>query len=370
MAARSEGQTRKKKEAVALGLKVATGARVRQDRFWGLGKPGRPEPAQPFRPADSARSGEPASSSRDCCQAGGRSMQTETSWHLPAASGDRSARPSGSARPSFGVFLLPSVAMFLRLVSCCLSLTLALASRGAPLEASPEATADERPAVASPSDRPTAESAGPERAGRPSWTADQVAQWAAREAATARLLDTEWRAVGSQFDRDEASQCWQARLLQSIIRPLAAHERNGAAAKALRNYVRIVGSRQQQAVGQTALVQLSELIQLAQRAAELGLPDGDANALQQQRLQLRQADVEATYGIKQLREGLAGLVGQPRDVAARAQLVTPLELPEPPPAAEEAVAVALADRADLEAVEALCRQLNSATLPVARQALA
>jgi len=260
--------------------------------------------------------------------------------------------------------------MFLRLVSCCLSLTLALASRGAPLEASPEATADERPAVASPSDRPTAESAGPERAGRPSWTADQVAQWAAREAATARLLDTEWRAVGSQFDRDEASQCWQARLLQSIIRPLAAHERNGAAAKALRNYVRIVGSRQQQAVGQTALVQLSELIQLAQRAAELGLPDGDANALQQQRLQLRQADVEATYGIKQLREGLAGLVGQPRDVAARAQLVTPLELPEPPPAAEEAVAVALADRADLEAVEALCRQLNSATLPVARQALA
>jgi len=260
--------------------------------------------------------------------------------------------------------------MFLRPLACCLCLSLAIASRGAPVDVPPKRTADPRPVASSPSDRPVTDAEATERAARPSWTADQIAQWGARESAAARLLDAEWRAVGSQFDRDEPSECLQARLLQSILRPLAAHERHGAAAEAAATYVRIVGIAQQQAVGQTALDQLNALIRLAQRADELGVPDGDANDLRQQRLQLRQADVEATYGRKQLQERLAGLIGQPPSLVERAEWGTSLALPAPPATAEEVVAVALAERADLQAIDALCRQLNSATLPVARQALA
>lgn len=202
------------------------------------------------------------------------------------------------------------------------------------------------------------------------WTAQQVRDWAAAKSSIANLLDAESRAVGSNFDRDDAAECNQVRLLQSVLRPLATHQRNVSAAEALRVYYRIVGIERQRSILAPATDVLGELIDLAERAEELGLPDGDPNALRRQQLELRIRDTEADFGVRQLRVQLAQLIGRPREEALAAELIGPLEVPGPLQEPEDAAADALANRQDLRAIETLCRQINSMTLAAVRQLFA
>ncbi len=202
------------------------------------------------------------------------------------------------------------------------------------------------------------------------WTAQQVRDWAAAKSSTANLLDAESCAVSSNSDREDAAECNQIRLLQSVQRPLAAHQRNVSAAEALRVYYRIVGIERQRGILAPATEILDELIDLAERAEELGLPDGDPNALRRQQLELRIRDTEAEFGVKQLRVQLAQLTGRPRHEALEAELVDPLQVPSRLQEPQDAAADAVANRQDLQAIEILCRQINSLTLPAVRQLLA
>lgn len=260
---------------------------------------------------------------------------------------------------------MPSRIALLLIFAC-----VATAGRGAPGDSQiDQATPLILDAAPSPSDRPVA--ADPSHGEpRPTWTAQQVRDWAAAESPAANLLEAEWRAVGSLFDRNDMVECTQARLIQSVLRPLAAHQRNLSAAEALRVYYRIVGIEQQRTVLSPAIETLDGLIDLADRAEELELPDGNPNALRRRQLELQSQDIEARFGIKQLRVQLAELTGRPRSEALTAELVDPLVVPSSLQEPSDAVRDALSNRQDLRAIETLCRQINSNTLPAVRQLFA
>lgn len=199
-----------------------------------------------------------------------------------------------------------------------------------------------------------------------SWTAEMVRVWAAECADGARALQAESRSVGAAYDRDKGEQRQQACLTQTVLAHLAAHDRNRAAAEALSTYYQIVAIEQQLSTLRDAIEVVDTLTQLAEKAEQFELPDGDPNALQQQGLELAARVVDAEVGIRKLRLRLARLTGRPLSVANEVLLSDPI-----PPAPvmlslDDALADALAHRRDLQAIEAVCPCISSDTMPAVR----
>ncbi len=199
-----------------------------------------------------------------------------------------------------------------------------------------------------------------------SWTAEMVRVWAAEHADGARALNAESRSVGVAYDRDKDAQRQQACLTQQVLAHLAAHDRNRAAAEALSTYYQIVGIEQQLGTLRDAIEVVDTLTQLAEKAEQFELPDGDPQALRLQGLELAARQVDAEVGIAKLRLRLARLTGQPLEVANTVLLSDPI-----PPALsmlslDDALADALAHRRDLRAIEAVCSCISTDTMPAVR----
>ncbi|QDS96453.1 hypothetical protein FF011L_52640 [Roseimaritima multifibrata] len=203
----------------------------------------------------------------------------------------------------------------------------------------------------------------------PTWTAEQVRLWAADHASGANALDAESRAIACSIDRKKEDQCQQAALMQRVLADLAIHDRNRAAAEGLTVYYRIVSLQQQLETLYEAEDTLDALIQLAEKAAELEIAEGNANDLQQQRLKIRSQKIDAEYGIQKLQIRLARLTCQPLSVAKQAVLIDPIETEVSTLDEEAAVADGLQRRADLRAIHTLCRCINNDTAPAARTML-
>ncbi|WP_164102146.1 TolC family protein [Candidatus Laterigemmans baculatus] len=215
------------------------------------------------------------------------------------------------------------------------------------------------------------------------WSADQVGQMASAHAPAARVFESERRAIACGIDRDDPAVCAQVALVQSIYASLAAHERNNAAAEALTAYWQIVAvNRQLQTLDQAAPL-LDSLEELAETAERLELPSGvregargeDRDGLAERRLELEDRWFEADFARQRLRNQLAALLGTSPTRARTATLSDPLS--DFLPAADETspwdvereIAVALANRSDLEALETLCRCTTAESLPAARELL-
>jgi hypothetical protein len=204
----------------------------------------------------------------------------------------------------------------------------------------------------------------------PIWSADQVAGWAAKHSPTANLLEAERAALAQSLDCASESQRAQIGLLQAVLRELALHQRQEAAADALDVYHQITLLQLQMDLLGQAAPRLESLEGLAIDAERLDLPDGDRDSLTDRRLELEDRWFQAEFGIKRLRNQLAEYVNQTDGDGAVALLVS-----APPTAdgisldAETHIATALANRHDLKAIEVLCRCMTEDSLPAARQVL-
>lgn len=201
------------------------------------------------------------------------------------------------------------------------------------------------------------------------WSADQVRRWAIQHATIARMLDSERSAVGCGLNRDDPNQCAQVGLIQAVLRETARHDRNQSAGEALSVYYRIVGLQRQLELLDEADEELSTLIGMADSAAKLNLPVDDPNELRRRRIDVQDQQVQATFGMLALRKRLAGLTGQSPAAASVAVLSDSLALELITLDRDAAVAEAMAERADLRAVQTLCRCMNKRSLPAARTLL-
>jgi len=204
----------------------------------------------------------------------------------------------------------------------------------------------------------------------PLWVAQQVQQWAAEHSPAARMLDSERLAAGKGIDRKNARQCAEASLKQQVMSHLAAHERNRAAADALEVYCRMVALTQQRLFLDEALVVTQRLIDLAEQAESLGRNDQDPRDVRRQRDRTLDQQLQLESGVEKLRMQLAQLTGQKREIAQQAILIDPLWLGGIIATEDEAIAVALGNRADLRAVQTISQRLNEQTLPATRGLLA
>lgn len=211
------------------------------------------------------------------------------------------------------------------------------------------------------------------------WSASQVGQLASDHAPAARLLESERRAIACGIDRDDPEVCAQVGLIQSIYGSLAAHQQNDAAAEALTAYWQSVALSRQLQLLEDAAPLLDALESLAEAAERLDLSEGDRSGLAEQRLELEDRWFEADFARQRLRVQLAALTGSSVSRAQTATLSDPLPAADDPVwgstgdteqwDVEQEIAIALAHRSDLQALETLCRCTTSESLPVARDLL-
>lgn len=225
------------------------------------------------------------------------------------------------------------------------------------------ATARAQPlSSASPSDAPAAELP----AAGETWSAEEVRRWAAENAAAANLLETERAAAAAGARRHDQQACRRASLTRAVLGELALHQRNGAAADAMALYYRLVGIGMQREQLERADATFDTLIDLAEQAVALELPDGNVNPLRRRQLEIEDSLVQADYGARKLRRQLAGLTGRSEQHAATAVLTDSLASESALPETTDAVETAVAQRHDLKAIRELCRRTDAETLPAMR----
>lgn len=203
-----------------------------------------------------------------------------------------------------------------------------------------------------------------------SWTAEDVANWAAAHSPTANLLEAERAALGQALDCKDEEQRAQIGLLQAVSRELALHSRQESAADALDVYYQAQAAILQMEILRQAAPRLDNLEQMAETAETLELPDGDVDELADRRMAMEDQWFEADLGLQRLRNQLASLTGQNSDTAQLAFFASPL--PDATGIEQDAAAhipEAMAKRRDLKAIETLCRCTTAKTLPAARQLL-
>lgn len=183
------------------------------------------------------------------------------------------------------------------------------------------------------------------------------------------LLESEARTAACNIDpSDEEARC-SAILMRSVLMEVSAGRRADDAALAAKTYHKLVAAEAGWLVAQEALKLQDDLIELAEEAERLELPDGDVRQLRQQRLELQDAATQQLFARRKLRQELARLTGWPEAEVAVAVPTDPLPEDAPPIDAAAAVDTALAQRHDLQAVANLCAGMNRCSLPAARQLL-
>ncbi len=214
--------------------------------------------------------------------------------------------------------------------------------------------------------RPAEEEQAAETENSVVWTAEQVRQWAAKSSTGASLIDVERRSVGAGLDRKENGAAAQVGLVQSVLRHVAAHERNRAAGEALELYHQLVGIEAQQELAAEAEQVIESLLTMAERAEALELPDGDTSELRGRLLEIRDQSVQLEYGGRAARRRLARLTGQPLSAVEAAELGDALPRELAVESTAGALETAFRTRGDLRAADALCQCLNQDSLPAAR----
>lgn len=212
------------------------------------------------------------------------------------------------------------------------------------------------------------------------WTIHEVAMWASAHSTAANLFVSERRALSNGLDHDDEKRSAQVGLSQAILRALGRHDRHESAAEAAKLPLRINGLQEQIRLLNQARSAVGDLTSLAKKAEELELADGDPLQFLQQSLALDDQTTQASFGIRKLRRDLARRTGKPRELADSATLSNQLDqwsnpnpadwLPAGPDDIDTAIAIAFANRADLEAVETLCRCMSIDSLPAARSMMA
>ena len=203
----------------------------------------------------------------------------------------------------------------------------------------------------------------------PAYTLAEVRAAAYAFSPEGNLLEGEAQAVACNVDPDDEQSRCSAALISSVLREVAIGRRADDAALAAKAYHRLVAAEAGWLVAQEALLVQDQLIELAEQAERLELPDGDVRELQQQRLQLQDTAEQQRFARLKLRQELARLTGWPESEVAVAVLVDSLPEAGSPIDAAEAVAAASAQRHDLQAVANLCQGMNRCSLPAARQLL-
>ncbi len=198
---------------------------------------------------------------------------------------------------------------------------------------------------------------------------DDVRDRAASNSIAANLVDSEELAISASADRNDRRSCLQDAVSRSVNRKLACHERERSAAQALVLYFQLLGLLKQRELLEQATLIAERLLQMAKKADELELKDGDVFELDKQRLSLLDQQEEADLGILKLRLSLAELVDNPCTEDC-------LFVTSEGPIAQgfdgdyaAALTTAYASRCDLQALDTLCRSLNEDTLPIVRQLL-
>lgn len=215
------------------------------------------------------------------------------------------------------------------------------------------------------------------------WTVEAVRQAAVENASGAALIESERQALAATVGRRQDEVAAQARMLRSALGHLADHDRNRAAAEALELHYRIVGIETQIGLAQDARDVIDALLRMAERAEALELPDGNRNEFRHQRLEVDDQLVRLNAARRAALRRLARLIEYPTDqsdsITLSDRLPSPSDseragetLPAPgeEPTAEDApdspVNIAMRNRSDLRAVDAICRCLSTDTLPAAR----
>lgn len=211
-------------------------------------------------------------------------------------------------------------------------------------------------------------------AGQPySWTDADVAAWAYCFCPSARLLESERRALGAQLKEKNKQQRAMIGLIQAVSAELALHQRNEAAADALLVYYRAVATERLLEPLRRAAPPLEILEGLAAATAELeGALAGEGHLLENQRLQLEDRWFQLDFGRQRLGHQLDGLVTAERTLIDRpAVLTSPLPVAYDQPLDFPCLLEgALHDRRDLAALRAMHRCLTEDSLPAVRQLLA
>ncbi|WP_037245536.1 hypothetical protein [Rhodopirellula baltica] len=199
-----------------------------------------------------------------------------------------------------------------------------------------------------------------------SYTRQQVMQWAYQHSPEANMIDQESRAVACGVDCDDDDAVCQLRLIRSVLAEIALGRRSDDAADAAKAYDRLVAAQLGKQIARQGIEVQNRLIDLANEADRLGVPDGNVLQLQQAKLVWQDMEVQQTFATQKLRQELARRTGQPESEVALAVTIDSLQ-PIESVDAGFSVATALDNRNDLKAVKQLCAGMRSCNLSSARQ---
>lgn len=199
-----------------------------------------------------------------------------------------------------------------------------------------------------------------------SYTRQQVMQWAYQHSPEANMIDQESRAVACGVDCDDDDAVCQLRLIRSVLAEIALGRRSDDAADAAKAYDRLVAAQLGKQIARQGIEVQNRLIDLANEADRLGVPDGNVLQLQQAKLVWQDMEVQQTFATQKLRQELARRTGQPESEVALAVTIDSLQSIESVDAGFS-VATALDNRNDLKAVKQLCAGMRSCNLSSARQ---
>lgn len=199
-----------------------------------------------------------------------------------------------------------------------------------------------------------------------SYTRQQVMQWAYQNSPEANMIDQESRAVACGVDCDDDDAVCQLRLVRSVLAEIALGRRSDDAADAAKAYDRLLVAQLGKQIARQGIEVQNRLIDLANEADRLGVPDGNVLQLQQAKLVWQDMEVQQTFATQKLRQELARRTGRPESEVAIAVTIDSLQSTESVDAGSS-VAIALENRNDLKAVKQLCAGMRTCNLSSARQ---
>nr|WP_255712976.1 hypothetical protein [Rhodopirellula sp. JC740] len=202
-----------------------------------------------------------------------------------------------------------------------------------------------------------------------SYTRYQVMQWAYQNSPEANMIDQEIRSVSCGVDCDDEDAMCQLRLIKSVLAEIALGRRADDAAEAAKAYDRLIAAQDGIEIAGEGLRVQDRLIDLANEADRLGVPDGDVLQLQQAKLVWQDMQLQQNFATRKLRQELARRTGRPEAEVAIALIHEPLQTLESIGSVDAglSVATALENRNDLKAVKKLCAGMRTCNVSSARQ---
>ncbi len=198
---------------------------------------------------------------------------------------------------------------------------------------------------------------------------DQVARWALEASPGAAALRGEAASLRTAADRQDNDARCAADLAADVLELLAQNVADADATSAATVYWQLVGAGQARVLLAEATATQRDLLELAEAAERLSLPDGDSSEIRDGLLELEDRDVEKRFESLKLRQRLAQLTLRPESEVATAVTIDPLPVAGQPIDTAATLAAALAGRRDLRAVSELCRRISVQTLPATRTLL-